>query len=138
MVLLRSRQRHRYRPRISGPNLYPLSAAPRQGGIPRHGNRLGDLPKNCRAARRNHLGRINTGARGKLLLHLGKERRERKMSSSTLGRPVEILLVEDSPGDIRLTQEALKEGKVLNNLSVVGDGAAAIDFLRRRGIHREA
>lgn len=57
------------------------------------------------------------------------------MSSFDLVRPVEILLVEDSPGDVRLTQEALKEGKVLNNLSVVGDGAAALDFLRRRGTY---
>lgn len=57
------------------------------------------------------------------------------MSSFDLGRPVEILLVEDSPGDVRLTREALKEGKVLNNLSVVGDGAAALDFLRRKGAY---
>lgn len=55
------------------------------------------------------------------------------MSPFDSGRPVEILLVEDSPGDVRLTREALKEGKVLNNLSVVGDGAAALDFLRRKG-----
>ena len=38
------------------------------------------------------------------------------------GRPAEVLLVEDSPGDVRLTREALKEGKVRNNLSVVSDG----------------
>lgn len=47
-------------------------------------------------------------------------------------RPVEVLLVEDNPGDVRLTQEALKEAKVHNNLSVVGDGAEAIEFLKRR------
>lgn len=49
------------------------------------------------------------------------------------GRPIEILLVEDSPGDIRLTQEVLKEAKVLNQLHVVGDGAEAVTFLRREG-----
>jgi two-component system, chemotaxis family, response regulator Rcp1 len=49
------------------------------------------------------------------------------------GKPIEILLVEDSPGDVRLTREALKEGKVLNNLHVVKDGVEAIDFLYRRG-----
>lgn len=48
-------------------------------------------------------------------------------------RPIEILLVEDNPGDVRLTQEALREGKVRNNLSVVGDGVAAMSFLRREG-----
>jgi two-component system, chemotaxis family, response regulator Rcp1 len=49
------------------------------------------------------------------------------------GRPVEILLVEDSPGDVRLTREALREGKVRNNLHVVTDGVAALAFLRREG-----
>ena len=49
------------------------------------------------------------------------------------GRPIEILLVEDSPGDVRLTREALKEAKVLNSLNVATDGVEAMDFLRRRG-----
>jgi two-component system, chemotaxis family, response regulator Rcp1 len=48
-------------------------------------------------------------------------------------RPVEILLVEDSPGDVRLTREALREGKIRNNLSVVPDGVEALAFLRREG-----
>jgi CheY-like chemotaxis protein len=47
--------------------------------------------------------------------------------------PVEILLVEDNAGDYRLTQEALKEGKVYNNLHWTKDGVEALDFLRRRG-----
>ena len=46
-------------------------------------------------------------------------------------RPVEILLVEDNPGDARLTQEALREGKISNNLSHVKDGVEALSFLRR-------
>ena len=52
--------------------------------------------------------------------------------------PVEILLVEDNPGDFRLTKEALHEGKVYNNLHWVKDGVEAIDFLRRRGAHEKA
>lgn len=48
-------------------------------------------------------------------------------------RPIEILLVEDNPGDVRLTREALKEGKVLNHLHVVEDGEDAVRFLRREG-----
>ena len=48
-------------------------------------------------------------------------------------RPIEILLVEDNPGDIRLTKEALKEGKVLNTLTVVQDGVEALACLRRQG-----
>ena len=53
-------------------------------------------------------------------------------------RPVEILLVEDSPGDVRLTREALREGKVRNNLSVVTDGVEALAFLRREGQYADA
>ncbi|CAN5628585.1 response regulator [soil metagenome] len=46
---------------------------------------------------------------------------------------IDILLVEDNPGDVRLTQEALKEGRVGNTLHVVGDGEEALAFLRREG-----
>jgi len=48
-------------------------------------------------------------------------------------QPVDILLVEDSPADVRLTREALHEARVLNTLHVVQDGVAALAFLRRQG-----
>ncbi len=48
-------------------------------------------------------------------------------------RPIEVLLVEDNPGDVRLMQEALKDSKVHNNLHVVYDGDEAMSFLRREG-----
>lgn len=54
------------------------------------------------------------------------------------GRPVEILLVEDNPGDERLTREALKEGKVYNNFHWVKDGVEAMEFLRRQGRYKDA
>ena len=54
------------------------------------------------------------------------------------GRPIEILLVEDNPGDVRLTKEALKEGKVSNNLYVAEDGLEALDFLLRQGPFSDA
>ena len=54
------------------------------------------------------------------------------------GRPIEILLVEDNPGDARLAKEALKEAKVNNHLSVAKDGEEALEFLHRRGKHLEA
>jgi chemotaxis family two-component system response regulator Rcp1 len=47
------------------------------------------------------------------------------------GKPIEILLVEDNPGDVRLTCEALREAKVANQLHVVEDGVEAMSFLRR-------
>jgi len=52
-------------------------------------------------------------------------------------RPVEILLVEDNPGDERLTREALKEGKVYSNLHWVKDGVEAMEFLRRNGKYQD-
>jgi two-component system, chemotaxis family, response regulator Rcp1 len=51
---------------------------------------------------------------------------------------IDILLVEDSPGDVRLTIEALKEAKVANRLSVVTDGVEAIDFLQQKGAYKNA
>jgi chemotaxis family two-component system response regulator Rcp1 len=47
--------------------------------------------------------------------------------------PIEILLVEDNPGDVELTREALRDGKIHMNLSVVNDGVEALAFLRRDG-----
>lgn len=52
--------------------------------------------------------------------------------------PIEILLVEDNPGDVRLTREALRDAKVRNNLSVASDGAEAMAMLRREGKHTQA
>src|SRR2546425_1633458 len=52
--------------------------------------------------------------------------------------PIEILLVEDNPGDIRLTHEALKEGGVRSRMVAVADGEEALALLRRQGRHAEA
>ncbi|MDZ4278181.1 MAG: response regulator [Dehalococcoidia bacterium] len=48
------------------------------------------------------------------------------------GVPIEVLLVEDNPGDVRLTQEALRDAKVGNRLHVVDDGVEAMAFVRRQ------
>ena len=53
-------------------------------------------------------------------------------------RPVNVLLIEDNPGDVRLTQEAFKEGNMSVNLSVVMDGVEATDFLKKTGKYTEA
>jgi CheY-like chemotaxis protein len=60
------------------------------------------------------------------------------MTDEAAGKRIEILLVEDNPGDVRLTKEALKEVKIHNTLSVVMDGQAAIDFLRKTGEYANA
>ncbi len=53
-------------------------------------------------------------------------------------KPIEILLVEDNPGDVELTREALAEAKVCNRLHVADDGERAMDFLRRKGEYAES
>jgi CheY-like chemotaxis protein len=60
------------------------------------------------------------------------------MHGASAGNPVEILMVEDNPGDVRLTRETLKEGKIHTRLSVVSDGDEALEFLYRRGTHAKA
>ena len=57
---------------------------------------------------------------------------------SNTGVPIEILLVEDNPGDVRLTREALHEAKVRNNVHVAADGVEALAFLRKEGSHARA
>ncbi len=60
------------------------------------------------------------------------------MNIESYGRPVNVLIVEDNPGDVRLTLEALKEGKIRNNVSVATDGVEALEFLRREGKFSES
>jgi two-component system, chemotaxis family, response regulator Rcp1 len=60
------------------------------------------------------------------------------METEIVVRPIEILLVEDNPGDVRLTREALNEGKIANILSVVKDGAEAISYLKKEDVYADA
>ncbi|MFH2056947.1 MAG: response regulator, partial [bacterium] len=60
------------------------------------------------------------------------------MSNIQQSTPIDILLVEDNPGDVRLTQEALKESKLSNNLIVARDGQEAWDMLNRINGHEGA
>ena len=53
-------------------------------------------------------------------------------------RPIEVLLVEDNPGDVRLTEEALKEGKLAVHLTVARDGLEATEILYQRNCHANA
>src|SRR6478609_4384285 len=62
------------------------------------------------------------------------------MSETTASEalPIEVLLVEDDPGDVLMTREAFEEHKLRNRLSVVSDGDEALAYLRQEGIHRDA
>ncbi|MCH7734164.1 MAG: response regulator [Chloroflexi bacterium] len=57
---------------------------------------------------------------------------------SSTEKQIEILLVEDSPGDVRLTQEALADAKIRNRISVVNDGLEALAFLQQEGQYEGA
>jgi CheY-like chemotaxis protein len=60
------------------------------------------------------------------------------MTQSLPGRQIEVLLVEDDPGDVLMTKEAFHDYKLSNQLHVVTDGAEAMEFLRRQGEHADA
>lgn len=60
------------------------------------------------------------------------------MNRALDARPIQILLVEDNPGDVRLIQESFREGKVINKIHVVRDGEEAMAFLRREGNYADA
>jgi CheY-like chemotaxis protein len=60
------------------------------------------------------------------------------LTNPTAFKPIDILLVEDNPGDVRLTKEALLEGRVLNRIYVANDGVEALEFLRREGRYADA
>ena len=60
------------------------------------------------------------------------------MTNQVSGRPIEILLVEDTAADVRLTLEVLKDGRVNNSVSVARDGVEAMAFLRKQGDYANA
>jgi CheY-like chemotaxis protein len=60
------------------------------------------------------------------------------MENMEMGKPIEFLLVEDSPGDVRLVQECFKGAKVHNTISVAGDGVEAMAYLRKEGKYKDA
>jgi chemotaxis family two-component system response regulator Rcp1 len=60
------------------------------------------------------------------------------MRNAADGEPIEILLVEDNPGDADLTLDALREGRVRNRVTVIEDGVEAMAYLRRQGRHDSA
>jgi CheY-like chemotaxis protein len=60
------------------------------------------------------------------------------MDSSGYRKTIDILLVEDNPGDVELAKEALQESKLLSNLVTVSDGEAAVQYLRRQGQYKDA
>lgn len=59
------------------------------------------------------------------------------MNAEMVERPMEVLLVEDNPGDVRLVEEAILEGGLRMDICVVGDGVEAMAFLRKQGSYAD-
>src|SRR5690606_30787974 len=125
--------------RVRRPDLRALPAAAQPRRVSGDGDRSCHLQEGRGAPRRTDLAGVGTREGDQLPLHHTRSStHRRRMSARPLSRPVEILLVEDNPGDVRLTREALREGKVRNNLYVASDGVEALAFLRREGEFADA
>ena len=107
--------------------LNPREIYPGTGHRPRHHQEDRGAP------RRTHLGGLDTGRGVDDILHHSRHPAHLENRLMSEGLPIEILLVEDNAADVRLTEEALKEGKVRNHLTVARDGVEALEFLQRAG-----
>lgn len=129
-------RRDRRRARVPSADLPDLPTPAQPRCLPRHRHRAGHLPKDGGAARRADLVRSGRAARRPVLLHDPGPDGAPSMSSAQ-GREIQILLVEDSAGDVSLTREALRDARVANELNVVGDGVEALAYLRGEGPYAE-
>jgi two-component system, chemotaxis family, response regulator Rcp1 len=64
--------------------------------------------------------------------------RLQRLQTKMAATPIEILIVDDNPGDVLLTKEALRDARILNNVHVAPDGAEALAFLKREGVYQDA
>src|SRR6185295_13343387 len=107
MDLCGSRQRTGNRLAVLRKDFWHVPEAAQTRRVRRHRHRIGHLQKDCRAARREHLGRVGAGPWFHVSLYPGWKREEIMKPSG--GMPIQVLLVEDSPGDVRLTKEAFRD-----------------------------
>src|ERR1700730_396030 len=138
MGLFRARQRHWNGASVLQKDIHPFPAIARAKRVRRHRDRIGHVQEDCRSAGRPDLGRVATHEGVHLLLRSACGGWQMMESNRTNAQPLEVLLVEDSPGDVRLTKEALKDAKVHINLRVVRDGIDAMAFLMREGEYATA
>ena len=131
VAVFRRGQRYRHRPRQGRADLRGVQTAPSAGQLPGHRHRPGDLQEGRRTPRRAHLGRVATRYRRHVPVHPASGRQRPGGSMNALGGdPIEILLVEDNPGDVELFRRGLGAGKVSNRLTVAEYGADALAHLR--------
>src|SRR5271154_4654876 len=138
MDILGEGQRIGNRSAVLRKNFCDVPAAAQAGRIRRHRHRIGHLQKNRRTAWRRNLGPITTRAGFYFPLRAGRERSEMKKLIGDEGMPIDVLLGEDSPGDVRLTQEAFREANRPVPRHAASDEVDAMPFLRHEGTHAAA
>ena len=119
-------------PRADLPHLLAPAHARR---VRRDGHRLGHLQADRRPARRTNDRRLRRRPGRFICVHLGGHSGGGMVESDDM---IQVLLIEDSPSDARLMQEAFRDGKIVNTLTVVTDGFAALEYLHRRGKYAKA
>src|ERR1700722_5092442 len=137
MDLFRARQWAGDCPRVFRKDIHPFPTVAWAKGVRGHRHRTGCLQEDSGTPGRPDLGRVATRQRVYLLLHPACSRGEMMELIGPGGEPIEVLLVEDSPGDVRLTREALKDAKVQINLHIAQDGTEAMAFLRNEGAYTD-
>ena len=135
-------RRDRHRGRVRRAHLRHLPAPARPRRLRGHGHRPGHVPQDRRVPRRPDLarpGRRAAAARSSSSrFPQNPPRRTRSMSQPERVEMIDVLLVEDDPGDVLLIEEAFADNKVRNRLHTVADGVDAIAFLRREGEYADA
>ena len=150
VVVHRHGQRHRHRAGIRRQGVHHLPAPARSRRLRWNGHRSGTVQEDRRASRRHHLDRHVLHRGNPFSLHLARPQAHRRRGRRVHGNPgrnilmtlearaIDVLLVEDDPGDELITREAFEHNKIKNNLHVAHDGEEGLDFLYRRGAFENA
>src|SRR5271156_2022899 len=144
MVTYRLGQRNRHRRGVRREGLCHLSAPAWPGRVHRNGCRSRDMQENRRALRRLHLDRHVLCRWNPVRVHLTHSRAQarglrkpahsgRSTAMTPAGRPIDVLLIEDDPGDELIIREAFEHNKLQNRLQVAHDGEEGLDYLYQRG-----
>ena len=135
VALLDRRQRHRHRHAVCRSDLSDVPAPPRARQVRGQRDRARHRQAYRRAPWRSDLGRVGARRRGDLLLHTA---RLLPLQGGTMSKIIQVLLVEDNPGDADLTKETLEASKLHVETSIVIDGAQALAYLHKRPPYEQA
>ena len=140
LAVLVQRQWNRHRAGIRRADIRDFPAAARQGDLSRHRNRPGHGKEDHRVSRWPDLARHDDHGRGPFLVYPASAPGGRACTATDGGstKVIDVLLVEDDPGDVLMTREAFEHHKIRNQLHVVNDGEQALQFLHQTGEYASA